>query len=149
MCEYDSELHGRRVRIEHFEVAAAQGRAAAAAMCGERRPFREVPYFWTDLADWASAEWVGLSEPAEQEIVRGSTGDGEFSVLHLAGGRLVGALSVGRSDDLAHARRLIAAGTELAGREDELRAGTSRRSERVQARGRAAISVAARRPARG
>ena len=59
MCEYDSELHGRRVRIEHFEVAKAQGEAAAAAMLGERRPFREVPYFWTDLADWATAEWVG------------------------------------------------------------------------------------------
>jgi 3-phenylpropionate/trans-cinnamate dioxygenase ferredoxin reductase subunit len=123
MCEYDSELHGRRARIEHFEVAAAQGRAVAAAMCGERRPFREVPYFWSDLADWASAEWVGLSEPAEKEIVRGSTGDGEFSVMHLAGGRLVGALSVGRGEDLAHARRLIAARTPLAGREGELAGG--------------------------
>jgi 3-phenylpropionate/trans-cinnamate dioxygenase ferredoxin reductase subunit len=123
MCEYDSELHGRRVRIEHFEVAAAQGRAVAAAMCGERRPFREVPYFWTDLSDWATAEWVGLSEPAEQEIVRGSIGDGEFSVMHLAGGRLVGALSVGRGDDLAHGRRLIAAGTDLAGREDQIARG--------------------------
>ncbi len=123
VCEYDSELHGHPARIEHFEVAAAQGRAVAAAMCGERRPFREVPYFWTDVADWATAEWVGLSEPSEQEIVRGSTGDGEFSVLHLAGGRLVGALSVGRGDDLAHASRLIAAGTALAGREDELARG--------------------------
>jgi 3-phenylpropionate/trans-cinnamate dioxygenase ferredoxin reductase subunit len=123
MCEYDSELHGRRARIEHFEVAAAQGRAVAAAMCGERRPFREVPYFWTDLADWATAEWVGLSEPAEQEIVRGSIGDGEFSVMHLSGGRLVGALSVGRGDDLAHGRRLIAAGTDLAGREHEIARG--------------------------
>ena len=123
MCEYDSELHARRVRIEHFEVAAAQGRAVAAAMLGERRPFREVPYFWTDLADWATGEWVGLSEAPEREVVRGSLGDGEFSVLHLAGGRLVGALSVGRGDDLAHARRLIAAGTDLTGREEELARG--------------------------
>jgi 3-phenylpropionate/trans-cinnamate dioxygenase ferredoxin reductase subunit len=123
MCEYDSELHGRRVRIEHFEVARAQGQAAAAAMLGERHPFREVPYFWTDLADWATGEWVGLGVAPEREIVRGSPGDGAFSVLHLAGGRLVGALSVERGDDLAHARRLIAAGTMLAGREDELARG--------------------------
>jgi len=120
VCEYDSELHGRCVRIEHFEVARAQGIAAAAAMLGERRPFREVPYFWTDLADWATGEWVGLGEAPEREVVRGAPADGEFSVLHLAGGRLVGALSVGRGDDLAHARRLIAAGTVLAGREAEL-----------------------------
>jgi 3-phenylpropionate/trans-cinnamate dioxygenase ferredoxin reductase subunit len=123
ICEYDSELHGRRVRIEHFEVAKAQGQAAAAAMMGERHPFREVPYFWTDLADWATAEWVGLSEEAEHEIVRGSLGDGEFSVLHLAGGRVVGALSVGRGDDLAHARRLIAEGKDVSGREEELARG--------------------------
>ena len=82
-----------------------------------------MPYFWTDLADWATAEWVGLGEEAEHEIVRGSLGDGEFSVLHLAGGRVVGALSVGRDDDLAHARRLIAEGTDVAGREEELARG--------------------------
>ena len=65
-------------------------------MLGTRRPFAEVPYFWTDLADWATAEWVGLTEAPEHEIVRGSVDDGAFSVLHVAGGRIVAALSVGR-----------------------------------------------------
>jgi len=120
MCEYESVLHGRRTRIEHHEVALAQGRAAAAAMLGTRRPFAEVPYFWTDLSDWATAEWVGLSEAPGQEIVRGSVDAGAFSVLHVADGRVVGALSVDRGDDLAHARRLIAERTPVAGREAEL-----------------------------
>ena len=69
-------------------------------MLGTRKPFAEVPYFWTDLADWATAEWVGLTEAPEQEIVRGSVEDGAFCVLHLAGGRLVAALSVGRAEEL-------------------------------------------------
>jgi 3-phenylpropionate/trans-cinnamate dioxygenase ferredoxin reductase subunit len=123
MCEYDSVLHRARVRIEHHEVARAQGRAAAAAMLGTRRPYDEVPYFWTDLSDWCTGEWVGLTEAPEREIVRGSVDEGAFSVLHLAGGRLVAALSVGRGDDLAHAQRLIAAGTDLGGREAELAGG--------------------------
>ncbi len=123
MCEYDSELHGGRVRIEHFEVARAQGAAVAAAMLGTRRPYTELPYFWTDLSDWCTAEWVGITEAPEHEIVRGSPDDGAFSVLHLAGGRMVAALSVGRGDDLAHAQRLIAAGTDLSGREAELAGG--------------------------
>ena len=80
MCEYDSVLHGGPVRIEHFEVARAQGAAAAAAMLGTRRPYAEVPYFWTDLSDWATAEWVGITEAPEQEIVRGGLDDGAFSV---------------------------------------------------------------------
>jgi 3-phenylpropionate/trans-cinnamate dioxygenase ferredoxin reductase component len=120
MCEYDSVLHGGRVRIEHFEVARAQGRAAAAAMLGTRRPYAEVPYFWTDLADWATAEWVGIAEAPEREIVRGSVDDGAFSIFGLARGRVVTALAVGRGEDIAHARRLIAAGTEVGGREAAL-----------------------------
>jgi 3-phenylpropionate/trans-cinnamate dioxygenase ferredoxin reductase component len=123
VCEYDSVLHGRRVRIEHHEVARAQGRAAAAAMFGTRKPYAEVPYFWTDLADWATAEWVGITEAPEREIVRGSVADGAFSIFHLAGGRVVAALSVGRGDELAHARRLIAARTDLGGRETALAEG--------------------------
>jgi 3-phenylpropionate/trans-cinnamate dioxygenase ferredoxin reductase component len=123
MCEYDSVLHGGRVRIEHHEVARAQGAAVAAAMLGVRRPYSEVPYFWTDLSDWCTGEWVGITEAPEHEVVRGSVQDGAFSVLHLARGRLVAALSVGRADDLAHARRLIASATDLSGREAELAAG--------------------------
>jgi len=123
MCEYDSVLHGGRVRIEHHEVARAQGKAAAAAMLGATEPFAEVPYFWSDLADWCTAEWVGLTERPEHEVVRGSIEDGAFCVLHLAGGRLVAGLSVGRPEDLLHARRLIAERTPLAGREGELAGG--------------------------
>jgi 3-phenylpropionate/trans-cinnamate dioxygenase ferredoxin reductase subunit len=92
-------------------------------MLGTRKPYAELPYFWTDLADWATAEWVGITEAPEREIVRGSVDDGAFSVLHLAGGRLVAALSVGRGEDLPHAQRLIAAGTDLTGREAELAEG--------------------------
>ena len=58
-CEYDSVLHGRRVRIEHWEVARAQGKAVAAAVAGRAADFGEVPYFWSDIADWATVEYVG------------------------------------------------------------------------------------------
>ncbi|MGI8779909.1 MAG: oxidoreductase C-terminal domain-containing protein, partial [Solirubrobacteraceae bacterium] len=85
-----------------------------------RRPYAEVPYFWTEIADWCTAEWVGLTEAPEHELVRGSLDDGAFSVLYVAGGRLVAALSVGRGEEIAHARRLIAARTDLRGREGEL-----------------------------
>jgi 3-phenylpropionate/trans-cinnamate dioxygenase ferredoxin reductase component len=120
MCEYDSVLHGGPARIEHYEVAVTQGKAAAAAMLGTRRPFSELPYFWTDLADWATAEWVGVTEAPEREIVRGSVADGAFSVLHVAGGRLVAAMSVERGEDLAAARRLIADRVDVGERLDEL-----------------------------
>jgi len=115
-CEYDSVLHGRRMRIEHWEVARAQGKAAAAAVAGRPADFVEVPYFWSDLADWATLEYVGPASSWDREIVRGSLDSGEFAVFYLQGGRLVAALSAGRPEDLMHARRLLVEGPLLGDR---------------------------------
>jgi 3-phenylpropionate/trans-cinnamate dioxygenase ferredoxin reductase subunit len=113
-------VHGRRVRIEHWEVARAQGAHAARAMLGAGEPFAEVPYFWSDLSDWATVESVGPAYSWDAEIVRGSIDDGAFTVLYLDGGRLAGAVTVGRGGDLEGARKLIASRAVLAGREAEL-----------------------------
>jgi 3-phenylpropionate/trans-cinnamate dioxygenase ferredoxin reductase subunit len=79
-----------------------------------------VPYFFSDLSDWASLEYVGPAMQWDQEVVRGSFDNGEFSVFYLEGGRVAAALSVGRSDDLEHARRLITSHAEIGDRADEL-----------------------------
>jgi 3-phenylpropionate/trans-cinnamate dioxygenase ferredoxin reductase subunit len=109
-CEYDSVVHGRRLRIEHWEVACAQGAAVAAAIMGSREPFAEIPYFWSDLADWCTLEYVGPAESWDEEIVRGSVDDGEFTIFYRFDNRVVAALTVGRSDDLDRARELMASG---------------------------------------
>jgi 3-phenylpropionate/trans-cinnamate dioxygenase ferredoxin reductase component len=108
VCEYDSVLHGRRMRIEHWEVAKAQGRAAAAAIRGERQPYTEVPYFWSDLADWCTLESVGPALEWDREVVRGSIDDAAFTIFYIADDRVAAAMTVGRSDDLEEAGRLLA-----------------------------------------
>jgi 3-phenylpropionate/trans-cinnamate dioxygenase ferredoxin reductase subunit len=121
VAEYESVVHdGRRVRIEHWDVAFNQGKTAALNMLGQEQPHDVVPYFFSDLSDWASLEYVGPAHQWDQEVVRGSLQDGEFSVFYLHDGRVAGALAVGRSDDLEHARRLLTAGTAVADRADEL-----------------------------
>jgi 3-phenylpropionate/trans-cinnamate dioxygenase ferredoxin reductase subunit len=109
-CEYDSAVHGRRLRVEHWEVARAQGAFAGAALLGSREPYTEIPYFWSDIADWCSLEYVGPADRWDREIVRGSIADGEFTIFYLAGERLAAALTVGRSGDLDQARALLASG---------------------------------------
>jgi 3-phenylpropionate/trans-cinnamate dioxygenase ferredoxin reductase subunit len=111
VCEYDSVVHGRRLRVEHFEVARAQGRAAGEAMLGRGSDYTEIPYFWSDLADWCTLEYVGPAESWDSEELRGSLDDGEFTIFYRDGDRVVAALTVGRSDDLDEARRLIAEGS--------------------------------------
>jgi len=109
-CDYDSVVHGRRLRVEHWEHARAQGAHIGAQIAGEQTPFAEIPYFWSDLADWATLESVGPPERWDREVVRGSLDDGEFTIYYLDGGRMAGAITVGRSDDLERARELMVAG---------------------------------------
>ena len=106
MAEWDSPLHGGPARVEHFEVATEQGKTAALNMLGRDRPHEVVPYFWSDLSEWATLEYVGVG--AGEPVVRGSVDDGDFTAFYLDGDRLVAALTLGRSGDLDHARRLIA-----------------------------------------
>lgn len=113
VASYDSVPNRRRIRVEHWDVAFNHGKTVALNMLGQDVPHDVVPYFFSDLADWASLEYVGPAAEWDREVVRGSFDSGEFSVWYLDNGRVAGALSVGRSDDLEHARRLIAGGTEL------------------------------------
>jgi 3-phenylpropionate/trans-cinnamate dioxygenase ferredoxin reductase component len=113
IAEYDSVVNHRRLRVEHWDVAFNMGKTVALNMLGRDRPHDVVPYFFSDLSDWASLEYVGPAARWDTEVVRGSIEGGEFSVWYLDSGRVAGALSVGRSHDLEPARRLIGSAAEL------------------------------------
>jgi 3-phenylpropionate/trans-cinnamate dioxygenase ferredoxin reductase subunit len=120
VCSYESVVHGRRLRVEHWDVALQQGQHAARGLMGETEPYRVVPYFFSDLADWTSLEYVGPAESWDEIVWRGDTDAGEFSAWYLEAGRVVAALSVGRSEELAHARRLIESRADVSARKDAL-----------------------------
>lgn len=116
IAEYESVIHGgRQMRIEHWDVAFNHGKTAALNMLGRNQDHDVVPYFFSDLSDWASLEYVGPALDWDEEVIRGSLDQGSFSVWYLNGGAVAGALSVGRSDDLEHARRLIASSAPVPG----------------------------------
>lgn len=106
ICEYDSVVHGRRLRVEHWDVAFNQGKAVALNMLGRDLDYDTIPYFFSDLADWASMEYVGPG--AGDPVIRGSLDEGDFTAFYVGeNGAVTAALTVGRSDDLEHARRWI------------------------------------------
>ena len=108
IAEYDSPLHEGHVRIEHWDVAFNHGKTAALNMLGGNVPHEVVPYFYSVLGSWGELEYVGPAYEWDEEIVRGSYDDGEFTTWYLKDSRVAAALTFGRSDDLDHARRLIA-----------------------------------------
>jgi 3-phenylpropionate/trans-cinnamate dioxygenase ferredoxin reductase subunit len=119
-CSYDSVVHGRRLRVEHWDVALQQGRYAGAAMLGEEQPFKAIPYFFSDLADWASLEYVGPARDWDEVVFRGVRDSGEFSAWYLKDGRVAAALSVERSEDLVKARELIESRADVSAQRDAL-----------------------------
>ena len=113
VCSYESVVHGQRIRVEHWDVAMQQGQHAARSMMGDAKPYEVVPYFFSDLADWASLEYVGPAYVWDEEIWRGDRDAGEFLVFYVKDRKVAGALSVERSEDLGHARTLLAEGVDV------------------------------------
>ncbi|MHB1539498.1 MAG: NAD(P)/FAD-dependent oxidoreductase [Solirubrobacteraceae bacterium] len=113
ICEYDSPIHGRPLRVEHWDVAFNHGATAARNMLGGDVPHDVVPYFFSVLADWGELEYVGPASSWDQELLRGSVTEGSFTRFYLEGGRVRAALTVGRAEDLEHAGRLMRAGATL------------------------------------
>jgi 3-phenylpropionate/trans-cinnamate dioxygenase ferredoxin reductase subunit len=114
ICEYASPLHGgAHVRIEHWDVAFNHGKTAALNMLGRDVAHETVPYFYSVFADWGELEYVGPAYDWNEEVLRGSHEEGSATRWYLKDGVLKGALTFGRSDDLEHARRLIASAVTL------------------------------------
>ncbi len=101
------------MRIEHWDVAFNHGKTAALNMLGKDTVHDTVPYFYSVLGDWGELEYVGPAYGWDEEIVRGSIEDGSFTNWYLQDGAVKAALTFGRSDDLDHARRLLADGVAL------------------------------------
>jgi 3-phenylpropionate/trans-cinnamate dioxygenase ferredoxin reductase subunit len=115
IAEYDSPAHGGTViRVEHEEHAASQGRTVARNMLGIATEHTDVPYFFSDLADWASLEYVGPALAWDEEVVEGDLRSGEFTVWYLTGGKVAAMLSAGGHGDVERAKGLIASGATLA-----------------------------------
>jgi 3-phenylpropionate/trans-cinnamate dioxygenase ferredoxin reductase subunit len=112
IAEYQSVVHGRRIRIEHWDVALNQGSYVGTTWAGTKDgPYDVVPYFFSDLADWTWMEYVG---PGEGKVeIRGSMADDDFIAYWTdESGRLTAALGVNRSDEIEAAKQLLKTGAK-------------------------------------
>ena len=98
-----------RLRVEHFDHADNQGKAAARSMLGRGEPYAPTLYFWSDQYD-LSLEYAGHAARWDQVVVRGRPEQHAFSAFYLLDGKILACLSVNRSAELATAQELIAAG---------------------------------------
>jgi len=112
IAHHPNHFLGRRIRVEHWQNAQHQGTAAARNMLGQQKPFREVPWVWSDQYEH-NLQIVGLPSPTERLVVRGDAATRNFSAFFVRDGRVAAALAVNRSEDVRVARLIIQHRTEV------------------------------------
>jgi 3-phenylpropionate/trans-cinnamate dioxygenase ferredoxin reductase subunit len=78
---------GRRIRVEHWDTAIEQGKAAARNMLGREVPYDRLPYFFSDQYD-LGMEYVGSVGPDgyDDVVVRSGNDAGAFTAYWLRDG---------------------------------------------------------------
>ena len=101
-----------RIRVEHWANAQNQGIAAAKNILGQRQPYAEVPWFWSDQYE-INMQYVGHASSWDEVLLRGSVPERQFSAFYLKGSRLRAAMCVNRQRDIRPSRELIRARTPV------------------------------------
>jgi 3-phenylpropionate/trans-cinnamate dioxygenase ferredoxin reductase subunit len=87
-----------RVRVEHYNNAEKQGRAAARAMLGSDQPYRYIHSFWSDQFEH-KLEYVGHSTRWDQVVMRGGLDERQVLAFYLEDGVLRAAAGLNRGGD--------------------------------------------------
>ena len=81
-----------RLRVEHWDNARRQGRAAARNMLGHTEPYVRIPYFYSDQYD-LGMEYAGFAPVWDRVVFRGEPASREFVAFWLLDDRVVAGMN--------------------------------------------------------
>lgn len=101
---------GAPMRVEHWVVAERQGQIAAGNMLGDRKPYRDVPFFWSAHHD-VTIRYVGHAVDWDEIRIDGDPAARDCAVRYCKDGRTLALATIGRDGEaLDEARALATAG---------------------------------------
>jgi 3-phenylpropionate/trans-cinnamate dioxygenase ferredoxin reductase component len=103
---------GDYLRLESVQNAVDQAKCVARRLAGFPRPYRAIPWFWSDQGPH-KLQMAGLIQRADTTSVRGSFAGGHLVVAGFASGVLVGVETVNVPAAHMAARQLLARETPL------------------------------------
>jgi apoptosis-inducing factor 3 len=109
IARYPDAVTGEPIRVEHWRIAAEQGRIAAYNMVGKACQFKSVPVFWTMQFKFP-LRYVGHAEEWDEIIVNGDLNKREFIVFYVKGDRVLAAASSKRDTETAAIYELMRQG---------------------------------------
>jgi 3-phenylpropionate/trans-cinnamate dioxygenase ferredoxin reductase subunit len=105
--------YGRTGRLESVHNAIEQGKLAAAAILGRKRPPEDCPWFWSDQYD-LKLQIAGLSTGYDEIVPRGAPDSRKFAVFYLKNGALIAVDAVNSPPEFLASKKLIMSGAKLA-----------------------------------
>ena len=112
-CTWHIGREGIPLRLESVQNAIDQAKHAAYAMMGKPRPYREVPWFWSDQYD-LKLQIAGLARASDEIVLRGDPAARKFAVFHLREGAVAAVEAVNAPPEYLAGRKLIADGARIA-----------------------------------
>jgi len=112
IASWPDRTYGRRLRVEHWNVARTQGTRAGRNMAGEDKPYLTLPYYFSDLFDLSFEVWGDLST-WDETVIRGNLEAGRAAVFYFAEGTLTGVLAYGRDEERKALQALVKARPSL------------------------------------
>jgi len=98
----------RHVRVEHWANALNQGTTAGRNVAGRREVYDRLPYFFSDQYD-LGMEYVGLSAPGDDLVVRGDLEARQFVAFWHRDGVVSAAMNVNVWDVVEDLKAIVAA----------------------------------------
>ncbi|PIE40750.1 MAG: pyridine nucleotide-disulfide oxidoreductase [Gammaproteobacteria bacterium] len=103
---HPNDLLGFRLRLESVPNASEQARAAAATICGNKKAYHSMPWFWSDQYD-IKLQISGFNKGYDKVVLRGEPSSNSFVVWYLAGDRILAADCINASKEFMQAKKII------------------------------------------
>jgi 3-phenylpropionate/trans-cinnamate dioxygenase ferredoxin reductase subunit len=103
---------GAHIRLESVQNANDMATTVARFLTGNPRPYREVPWFWSNQYD-LRLQTVGLSSGYDATVLRGDPAARAFSLVYLKQGRVVALDCVNAVRDYVQGKALVELGMSI------------------------------------
>ncbi|MEH1802829.1 MAG: FAD-dependent oxidoreductase [Nostoc sp.] len=106
IARYPDWRTSESIRVEHWRVAAQQGRIAAHNMAGKAVKFRGIPFFWTMQFKF-SLRYIGHAQSWDEMIVDGDLQKQQFVAFYIKNNQVLAVATSNRDTEAAAISELM------------------------------------------
>lgn len=104
---HPNALLGFSLRLESIPNAVEQAKSAAASICGERKAYCAIPWFWSDQYD-NHLQIAGLNRGHDRVVVQAGDSDEALTVWYIKDERVLAADCINSPKQFVRAKKLVA-----------------------------------------